>query len=250
MHWRSRQRQKVFLSYSHKDEKYLQEFMPYLKSLADRWLIDAWSDKRIEPSERWHDEIRTAIDSAAVAVLLVSQDFLASDYIRDYEVPPLLRAREEEKVPVACLFLKPSLVGHDEMAFDAGPAKETVRLMDYQGLNDPQRPLSEMDESERAKTYVAAAEWLIDAVGASFRPEPFRQPAPEQRRDLGIRLSVARGYLERSYFSGGYRITQHRSPWLPLQEQLKPWISQGPYALQPDFDSSEYIGGVDTDLVA
>jgi hypothetical protein len=232
MHGRSRQRQRVFLSYSHKDEKYLQEFMPFLKSLADRKLIDPWSDERIEPSQRWHDEIRATIESAAAAVLLVSQDFLASDYIREYEVPPLLRAREEEGVPVACLFVKPSLADHKEMVFQAGSAKEPVRLTDYQGLNDPKRPLSAMGEHERLETYKVAAKWAIDAVGASPRPEPFRQPAPEQRRDLGIRLTMARGYLEHSYFSGGYRITEHRSPWLPLREGLEPWISQGPFALQ------------------
>jgi hypothetical protein len=98
MHRGSRKRNRVFLSYSHKDEvPYLDEFRPFLKSLADLGRIDFWSDRRIEPSEPWHQEIQGAIESAAV--LLVSQDFLASDYIREHEVPPLFQAQKWESLP-------------------------------------------------------------------------------------------------------------------------------------------------------
>jgi hypothetical protein len=250
MYGRSRQGHKAFVSYSHKDEAYLREFRPYLKSLADRGLIDFWSDQRIEPSARWHDEIQAAMGSAAAAVLLVSQDFLASDYIREYELPPLLRAREEKGLPLACLFVKPSLVHHEGIVFDTGSAGKPVRLTDYQGLNDPTRPLSAMDENERARTYVAAATWLSQVVPASPRQERFHQPAPGQRRDLGIRLEVTRGYLVRTYYSAAAKLTEHRSPWPPLQERIRPWTSRAPFALSQGLGNTLFRLLFDDDKVS
>jgi hypothetical protein len=244
-------RSKVFLSYSHKDEEpYLEEFKPYLKSLSDRGILDFWSDHRITASERWHEEIQSAIESAAAAVLLVSQDLLASDYIRLHEIPPLLEARERDGVPVACLFLKPSLVGHEGMVFAAGTAGKAVRLTDYQGLNSPEHPLSAMDENERARAYVAAAEWISRVISQPARGEGFQQPSPEQRKDLFIRLGVARGSLERTYFVAGTKITEHRSPWPPLRDRLSARAVGGPYALRTDVGEALFLALLVDDRVA
>ena len=67
---------KIFVSYSHRDPKALQELERFLKPLGREGLIVNWTDNQIKPGEDWHAKIDEALDTATVAVLLVSQDFL------------------------------------------------------------------------------------------------------------------------------------------------------------------------------
>ena len=61
--------------------------------------IERWDDTRIRPGSEWRSEIKQALERARAAVLLISADFLASDFIQDNELPPLLSlARVQAKL--------------------------------------------------------------------------------------------------------------------------------------------------------
>jgi internalin A len=81
----------IFISYSHRDEKFLDQFRTHLKPLERIAVLDAWSDKQIVPGSEWFEDIKKALSRARVAVLLVTPNFLASDFIHDQELTPLLR---------------------------------------------------------------------------------------------------------------------------------------------------------------
>jgi tetratricopeptide (TPR) repeat protein len=90
----------VFISYSHKDEEEKEKLLSHLGVLGKAGLIDLWSDDRIGAGSDWEQKIREAMDQARVAILLVSANFLTSDFILDEEVPTLLQRREAEGLTV------------------------------------------------------------------------------------------------------------------------------------------------------
>jgi hypothetical protein len=81
----------VFISYCHADREYLDRLLVHLKPLEKAGFIDLWVDTRLRAGDRWKSEIENALGRATVAVLLICADFLASDFITDNELPPLLR---------------------------------------------------------------------------------------------------------------------------------------------------------------
>src|SRR4051812_41086140 len=88
-------RDRAFISYSHKDKVFLEQLLTHLKPLQRAGRVSAWSDKQLEPGSKWQDEIAKALDLTKVAVLLVTKDFLASDFIHENELGPLLRQAEQ-----------------------------------------------------------------------------------------------------------------------------------------------------------
>ena len=85
----------VFVSYSHKDEAEKEHLVSQLKVLQSAGIIELWVDDRIEGGANWETEIKQAITQAKVAILLISANFLTSDFILGKEVPAFLERREQ-----------------------------------------------------------------------------------------------------------------------------------------------------------
>jgi hypothetical protein len=109
----------VFISYSRKDKKWMEILQEDLRVLK----IDVWADDRIESGELWREKIEQALESAKVAVLLVSRDFLISDFINKYELPVLLKAAAEERITLLWVAVAPCLV-------------EATEIIKYQAANN------------------------------------------------------------------------------------------------------------------
>jgi hypothetical protein len=90
----------VFISYSHKDEREKDRLLSHLRVLQSEGLISLWSDDRISVGADWESEIWAAMAQAKVAILLISADFLTSDFILGQEVPTLLKRRRSEGLTV------------------------------------------------------------------------------------------------------------------------------------------------------
>jgi hypothetical protein len=123
----------VFISYSHKDKKWCELFKTMAKPLRRYVGLSFWSDADIKPGQKWFDEIDTALNEANVAVLLVSADFLASDFIADVELPRLFKAHAENKLQILWVALTPC---HYQI----------TGLRDIQAITDVSLPLNRMGE--------------------------------------------------------------------------------------------------------
>jgi tetratricopeptide (TPR) repeat protein len=96
----------IFISYSHKDEVWKDRLTSQLGVLQTHGLLNSWDDRRIGAGEDWYEEIRNAIDSASIAVLLVSDNYLNSKFILDEEVKRLLQRRDEKGLIVFPVIVK------------------------------------------------------------------------------------------------------------------------------------------------
>jgi internalin A len=86
----------VFISYSRKDKKWREELEKHLKPFLRNGIISGWSDQQIEPGSNWFAEVQSALTDSRIAVLLVSPDFLDSDFIHEHELGPLLKKAEQD----------------------------------------------------------------------------------------------------------------------------------------------------------
>jgi hypothetical protein len=136
----------IFVSYSHRDSEYLERLLVHLKPLQRDGLIDAWVDTRLMAGDKWKKEIDAALKRARVAVLLVSADFLASDFIIKNELPPLLKAAEERGTLIVPVILRPCRFSREK------------ELREFQAINPPDEPLSVLDENGRELLYDSIAQ--------------------------------------------------------------------------------------------
>lgn len=97
----------LFFSYSHQDEGLRNELEKHLSLLKRQGVIDIWSDHRIGPGEELGGEIDRHLESANIILLLVSPDFLNSDYCYDIEMKRAMERHEHGETRVIPVILRP-----------------------------------------------------------------------------------------------------------------------------------------------
>jgi hypothetical protein len=135
------EKKRIFVSYSHRDHKWLEELQVTLRPMLRNGEFLLWSDKQIEAGDSWRSEIENALKSASIAILLVSRYFFASDFIAKNELPPLLDTAAKNGLRILWIALSASDYHHSPIAT-------------YQALNDPTRPLDSLKPAGRNKELV------------------------------------------------------------------------------------------------
>ncbi len=138
----------IFISYSHKDEEWLVEFKKMLKPSERGGKISIWDDTKIMVGNKWRDEIALALKESQVAMLLVTPDFLASDFIAEHELPPLLNAAYNNGLRIFWVAISHCLYHETE-------------IESYQAVNNPAMPLDGLAPSERNKEIARICRQII-----------------------------------------------------------------------------------------
>ncbi|MHC5862985.1 toll/interleukin-1 receptor domain-containing protein, partial [Nostoc sp.] len=141
----------VFISYSHQDQEWFTKLQKHLKPMIRNQNLVVWDDTKIQPGTKWREEIENALAAAKVAVLLVSPDFLASDFIADNELPPLLDAAEAEGLTIIWIPLSFS-------------SYEEIEIEKYQSAHPPNKPLDSLDSAQQNEAWVAICKKIKAAV--------------------------------------------------------------------------------------
>lgn len=132
----------IFISYSHADEPYLKKMKRHFSFLNRK--VEIWDDSKILAGQLWRSEINNALNKAKIAILLISADFFYSKFITEVELPLLLQAAKDEGAIIIPLIVKPCLFNESE-------------LSQFQSINDPNRALSKISESEQEEIFVKIA---------------------------------------------------------------------------------------------
>ena len=99
----------VFISYSQKDEYYKKALEAHLTILQRLNVIATWSDRKITAGDNWEQEINLNLEKSKIVLLLISANFLSSDYCYDTETIFALEQHNNGKAIVLPIIIKPCL---------------------------------------------------------------------------------------------------------------------------------------------
>jgi hypothetical protein len=99
---------RVFVSYSHADRDLRNELEKHLSFLKREGLISTWHDGEILPGSEWSPEIRARLEAADVILLLVSSDFMASDFCYGFELQRAMERHNSGSATVIPIILRPA----------------------------------------------------------------------------------------------------------------------------------------------
>ncbi|HET6977491.1 MAG TPA: toll/interleukin-1 receptor domain-containing protein [Pyrinomonadaceae bacterium] len=97
----------VFISYSHADELHKEKIEKHLSPLIRAQQIEVFSDRGIQPGGKWESEISEQLIRSNIVLVLISADFIASDYCYEREMSESLRRHQRGDVVVIPVFLRP-----------------------------------------------------------------------------------------------------------------------------------------------
>jgi hypothetical protein len=97
----------VFYSYAHEDEVLQKELEKHLSSLRRQGIITTWHDREIVPGTDWADVIDAHLETASVILLLVSPDFIYSDYCYGIEMQRALERHHAGDAIIIPILLRP-----------------------------------------------------------------------------------------------------------------------------------------------
>ena len=143
-----KKRDQIFICYCHKDDKVYKEFLKMVRPIARKHSLKIWSDDEITVGAIWQSEIEKALARTKIGVLLVSPDFLDSEFIRKNELPPLLEAAQKEGVRIYWIACRPSNVEYTE-------------IHKFHCANQPSTPLSTLKKASRDKELQQISEELF-----------------------------------------------------------------------------------------
>ena len=142
---------RIFISYSHNDAKWVDELTRHLAPWLREKRVGLWADTQIGAGQNWRKEIEAAISQARVAVLLVTKDFLASNFIVQNELPAILALARDNKLKLVWV-----PVGHSGV--------EATELWQFQAASEPGRPLETLKGPQRDKVLAGIAKQIADAA--------------------------------------------------------------------------------------
>jgi hypothetical protein len=97
----------LFYSYSHNDERYRNKLEKHLSNLKRQGFISEWHDRKISGGTEWKDQIERQLEAAKVILLLVSADFIHSDFCYSVELKRALERHESGEARVIPIIVRP-----------------------------------------------------------------------------------------------------------------------------------------------
>ena len=137
----------LFYSYAHEDEALRDELRGHLKILERRGLLSSWHDREIKPGEDWHQKIDAQLQMCDLVLLLVSKDFIESDYIFGNELTVAMQRHEAGLATVVPIVVRAIDIEPDD--------RDALPFLKLQALPTDMRPVTSWPNRDEAWTNVA-----------------------------------------------------------------------------------------------
>ena len=207
---------KIFISYSHKDEVWKDRLQTQLAVLELEGYLSVWDDRQIEVGKDWLPAIKSALNQADVAIMLISADFLTSKFIRTKEIPILLERREREGVRVIPLIVEScpwQAVGW--LSAIQGGSKDNVVLA---GLSNHQQNEALTNLALRIKTVINS-----NATQPLSITKPTNSATPQPPTILSDRLPTVAG----KFFGREQELQLLDDAWRSEQSTIVEFVASG-----------------------
>ena len=123
----------IFISYAREDKDWCEQIICYLKPAELAEKVKIWADTEIQYGEKWEKAIASNLERASVGILLITPEFLASEYIRTKEMPWLLDKMDAQQITIIPIMIKKALVEHAHFKYpDPKIGPKEIILSDLQ----------------------------------------------------------------------------------------------------------------------
>ena len=250
----------VFFSYAHEDEELRDELAKHLSLLERQKVIAAWYDREIGAGTEWKHSIEQRLNSADVILLLISADFLASDFCWGIELKRAMERHEAGKARVIPVILRPvywqgaqfgqlqalpknakpitTWSNQDEAFLDVarGIRQVVEELQEPEELEKPVSPSPKLDETQRSQETTSPS----PKPTISSSPEPKAEPRSDKEvsmSDPHIQIFLAHASEDKAEVLKLYDRLKARGykPWLDKKKDLLPgqnWREEIPKAIK------------------
>jgi TIR domain len=224
----------VFVSYAHADERLKEQFLVHLAALKRQGLVGVWHDRMLKPGQHLDSAIEAKLAAANLVILLVSPDFINSDYCIEKEMQRAFARAKQGQCKVAAIILRPCQ--WREIPIDSGG-----QLGDFLATPGDGKPVTQWSNRDAAwDSVVADVRGLINdevkptdafslPADATARPrfEPQFMPERDIHRDVrlfnsatGQQLPIKATYVLVRVVTVGNANVENCSGWITRLEKL------------------------------
>ncbi|NEU71868.1 toll/interleukin-1 receptor domain-containing protein [Hassallia byssoidea VB512170] len=180
---------KVFFSYSHKDEVLRDDLATHLSLMKRKGVIEAWHDREITAGAEWANAIDDNLNAADIILLLVSANFLASDYCYDIEMQRAMERHEAKEARVIPIILKPTDWSDAPFAKLQALPKNAKAVTTWQDkdeafLNIAQGIRRVVEDMAKSKTSSTVSETTIPAIRSGELTDSQRRRLKQEEDSL------------------------------------------------------------------
>jgi len=168
---------KIFISYAHEDIDFLKALVKRLKPLKRAKQIKLWDDGSLMPGEEWDESVKGHLAAADIIIILLSVDFIDSDYIFDEELPRIIERRKKGEIKLIPIIAR-------------GVNLEGTGIGQYQCLPQDEKrnlkPLIEWDKQQLDKVWVDIDKQIRKVIDSVNQP---KKDDEKDSTDAGVAVS-------------------------------------------------------------
>ena len=210
---------KIFISYSHDDQEFKERIVEKLNVLEIAKKCEIWHDQDIETGQEWRNEIFKQLNNSTHVIMLISESFLSSDFIKTNEIPLILELYKQGQIILIPIILSPC------------PWEKNRLLKNLQVLPKNGVPLMTGNENEIEYKLFEIAQTISDLLQKKFGSEWFKR----SKIFLGLVILAIFLMLCYSVYLNVIAQKQIEEYYLKIKDLNQKMDSLDPYKNKPEF---------------